>query len=74
MDFNKFVEWAFQALIIGVAAYGVNVLASVKNSIVDLDKSVNELNSKIATIIEKVTWHEKWLEKHDEEILNLRDK
>lgn len=74
MDFSKFIEWSYQALIIGVAAYGVNVLASIKGSIVDLDKSVNELNSKIATIIEKVTWHEKWLEKHDEEILNLRDK
>jgi len=32
------------------------------------------LNEKIATIIEKVTWHEKWLERHDDEITNLRDK
>lgn len=67
MDFSKFIEWAFQALVVGIAAYGVGVLSSLKNS-------VNELNNKIATIIEKVTWHEKWLERHDDEITNLREK
>lgn len=67
MDFSKFIEWAFQALVVGIAAYGVGILAGLKNS-------VNELNNKIATIIEKVTWHEKWLERHDDEITNLREK
>lgn len=66
MDFNKFIEWAFQGLLAGAAVYGVNVLSSIKNS-------VNELNAKIAIIIEKTAWHEKWLEKHDEEIKKIKD-
>lgn len=67
MEFSKFVEWAFLAIISGAAVIAVGILSSLKNS-------VNELNQKIATIIEKVTWHEKWLERHDDEITNLREK
>ncbi len=67
MDFSKFIEWAFLGIISGAAIFAVGILASLKNS-------VNELNNKIATIIEKVTWHEKWLERHDDEITNLREK
>lgn len=48
MDFSKFIEWAFQALVIGIAAYGVGVLSSLKNS-------VNELNDKIATFTTPLT-------------------
>lgn len=67
MDFSKFIEWAFLGIISGSAIYAVGILGSLRNS-------VNELNNKIATVIEKTAWHEKWLEKHDLEILNLRDK
>lgn len=67
MDFSKFIEWTFYGVIGFSSVFAVSILSSLKNS-------VNELNNKIATIIEKVTWHEKWLERHDDEITNLREK
>lgn len=66
MDFSKFVEWAFQAILLGIAAYGASAIGGIKNS-------VNELNTKIGIIIEKTQWHEKWLERHDEEIQKIKD-
>jgi len=65
MDFSKFVEWAFYG-VVGYAAIAVVQLLSM------LKKEIAELNSKIAIIIEKTAWHEKWLEKHDDEISKLR--
>lgn len=65
MDFSKFVEWVFYG-VVGYAAIAVVQLLAL------LKKEIAELNSKIAIIIEKTAWHEKWLEKHDEEIQKLR--
>ena len=67
MDFAKFVEWAFYGIVGGCSVYGVNVLAQLKDS-------VSSLNEKMAAIIERTTNHEKRLDKHDEQIENLRNK
>lgn len=61
MEFAKFIEWAFLGILSGCAIYGVQILAA-------LSRSIHELNNKISIIIEKTAWHEKWLERHDDEI------
>lgn len=61
MNFSNFIEWAFQGLIAGAVVYGVNALSKLRDSI-------EELNSKIATILEKNIWHERALEDHDDRI------
>jgi hypothetical protein len=48
MDFNQFRDWAFLTVITG----GVGIMWGLK-------KSVEELNIKIAVIIEKIDTHEK---------------
>lgn len=65
MEFKQFIEWVFYGVIGGSSIYGVKILASLKNS-------VDELNKQVAIIIEKTTWHEKWLERHDDEIRTLK--
>lgn len=64
MDFAQFVEWVFYGLISGCFVYGVSIL---KN----LNKSIETLNIQIAVIIEKISNHEKRLDKHDEQIDKL---
>ena len=66
MQFNQFVEWVFYGILSGCFIYGVSILK-------DLNKSIETLNNQIAVVIEKVTWHEKWLERHDGEIQVLRN-
>ena len=66
MQFNQFVEWVFYGVVSGSFIYGLSILK-------DLNRSVETLNNQIAVVIEKVTWHEKWLERHDGEIQILRN-
>lgn len=67
MDFSHFIQWGFEGLISGALIYGVSVLTNLKSSI-------NILNERIATIIEKTAWHEKELEKHEHRIIRLESK
>jgi hypothetical protein len=57
MDFNQFREWAFLTVITG----GVGIMWGLK-------KSVEELNIKIAVIIEKIDTHEKRISRLEENI------
>lgn len=66
MQFADFVNWTFYGIVSGSFIYGITILK-------ELNKSVEILNNQIAVVIEKVTWHEKWLEKHDGEIQILRN-
>lgn len=62
MDFNQFLSWAFPALLSSVLIYGVKVLQDIKTS-------VDELNERMATIIERTAWHEKEMERLNDKIL-----
>lgn len=64
MAFPDFMSWAFTGLLSGILIYGVKVLQEIKNS-------VDELNSRMATIIEKTAWHEKEMEKMSARISSL---
>jgi hypothetical protein len=61
MEFSQFIEWCFLGILSASSVYGVKVLASLNNSIQDL-------NVKIAVVIEKVSSHEKRLDKHEEQL------
>lgn len=60
-EFSQFVQWAFYGLISGCAVYLTSVLSGLKNS-------VDELNIKIAIVIEKTNAHEKRIEKIEDKI------
>jgi hypothetical protein len=56
MQFDSFLSWGFTGLISGILIYGVKVLQDIKSS-------VEQLNERMATIIEKTQWHEKEMER-----------
>ncbi len=56
MQFDTFLSWGFTGLISGILIYGVKVLQDIKSS-------VEQLNERMATIIEKTQWHEKEMER-----------
>lgn len=64
MQFDQFLSWGFTGLISGILIYGVKVLQDIK-------ASVEELNKRMATIIEKTSWHEKEMEKINGRIDNM---
>jgi len=67
MQFNDFLTWGFTGLVSGILIYAVKVLTDIK-------RSVEELNERMATIIEKTAWHEKEMEKMSNRILALESK
>jgi hypothetical protein len=67
LDFNKFVEWAFLAIIGGSVAWASRFLGKISCSI-------SELNSKIATVLERSEWHGRELKDHSKRIDRLENK
>ena len=63
MDFNAFINWAFLGLLTG----SVIILYGLKNS-------VDKLNERMAKVIEKMDWHERMLDRHDNRISDLEKK
>lgn len=64
MEFSNFLTWGFTGLLSGILVYAVKVLTDIK-------RSVEELNERMATIIEKTFWHEKEMEKMSARISSL---
>ncbi len=67
MQFNDFLTWGFTGLVSGILIYAVKVLTDIK-------LSVEELNERMATIIEKTAWHEREMEKMSNRIVLLENK
>lgn len=49
---REFIYWAFQSMVLAVGAFGVSILS-------DMNKSIQELNIKVAVVIQKVEINEK---------------
>lgn len=64
MQFDQFVSWAFQASLTGAVIYGVTLLGRMRDSI-------DELNIKVAVIIERTASHEKTLDFHNDRITKI---
>lgn len=67
MDFGKFVEWAFLAIIGGSVAWSAGFLSRIS-------QSVTELNVKLATIMERLSWQSRELDDHGNRIRKLEGK
>lgn len=67
MEFMDFVSYVFYGVIGSATLFAVNILSR-------LSRSIEDLNIKLAVMIEKTSGHEKWLEKHDSEIGTLRER
>lgn len=63
-DLNGLISWAFQGLVAGGIIYAAGSLTKMR-------ESVESLNKSIATIIEKMEWHQKEIENHDSRITSL---
>ena len=50
-SFPEFVSWAFYSVVTGIAVYAVAILG-------DMNKNINELNTKIAVVMEKNSHYE----------------
>jgi hypothetical protein len=66
-DFPHFMQWAFEGIIAGGIIYGVGILGGLK-------KSIEELNIKMALVIERMTHHEKAIDKHDERLAKIEER
>lgn len=67
LTFQKFIEWAFMALVGGGVAFCAKFLC-------DLSRNVAKLNESFGVILERMAWHEKELERHGERIERLENK
>jgi hypothetical protein len=65
-DFADFVTWFFYGVLGGGVVYGVRMLADMRDSMVSL-------NIKLAQVVEKTTWHEKEIRKHERRLLRLEE-
>ena len=74
LDFSQFVGWGFQCLIVSVAAWGVSELASVRKSVQDVSISVQELNVKMAVVVERDNTRGSEITEIKSRIKNLEDK
>jgi hypothetical protein len=64
MDFDKFVEWAFMAIIGGGVAWSASFLSKISSSI-------TQLNTRLATVLERTAWLGKEVENLDNRIVHL---
>lgn len=67
MEFTKFVEWAFYAMVLANAAYVTSIIAKVKDA-------VDELNVKFAVLVEKQVNHDSENERIEKHISKLEDR
>lgn len=67
MHFNQFVDWAFLGIIGGSLSWCVGFLSKIS-------KSVSELNTKLAVVLERVDFHSKALDTQDKRISHLEKK
>jgi len=72
IDYNQLIQWAFFGIIGFVALRSSNSLDKLDNNIEHMGNSVNDLNAKIGTIIEKTVWIEKTLDRHQTDIETLK--
>lgn len=66
MDFADFINWAFMGILSGGLVFLIAILNEVK-------VSIQNLNERMAVLIEKTVWHEKALEKLEERIAKLEN-
>ena len=65
IEYNQFIQWLFFGVVGFAAIFSVRILSSLKDS-------VDNLNVKIAIIIEKTVWIEETLDRHQAEIEHLK--
>lgn len=65
--FEKFVNEAFFAILAGGVTWSSFFLSKIS-------QRIGELNTRMGTIVEKISWHEKEIETHDQRISKLESK
>lgn len=65
MSVSELITWGFQGLLAGTVLYAARSLKGMQDSI-------DTLNKQVAVILERNDWHTRWLEKHDEQIENIK--
>lgn len=66
VEFPTFVDWALKGFIGLCVVQGVRILSGMKISI-------DELNNKMATIMERTNWHSKDIDRLEKRITRLEE-
>lgn len=67
IDLTDMIDWALKALAMGIVGYGVKEIGRLRDS-------VERLNDRVATVIERTDHHGRQIEKHDERLRELEIK
>ena len=67
----QIIGYVLNAMVALVGFFAVMTLKDIKVSIDRTQKSLEELNIKVATVIEKTSNHDKLLDSHSERIMHL---
>jgi hypothetical protein len=67
MNFDHFIDKVLWAMMIAIGGYGASKIEAATSSI-------NDLNSKMSVIIEKIAYQSKYVEDHESRIRNLERK
>ena len=65
-NFEQFIVWTFYGVVSFSAIFGVKVLTK-------LTQSIDQLNIKMAEILQTSAWHEKTLDRHENKIQDLKE-
>lgn len=67
MAFEKFIEWAFMAVLSGGVVWSTRFLSKIS-------KSISILNIQIAGIVERSEWLKKGIEDLDDRVTRVEDR
>lgn len=67
IHWGDFIDWILKGVLGGICAYGVHILGAMK-------KSIDDLNVKVGTIIERTDWHTKEIDRLDSRVTRLEEK
>lgn len=71
VDMQQIVSLAFQVMLGLIGFFAVMVLKNIQKSIADMDKSINELNVRVAVLLEKNSAHQHELLIHENRIKEI---
>lgn len=68
---DHIIEWAFQGVMTSCVMYGA---VTVSRKSTEITNSINKLNNTVTKILERISWHQRELERLDERVKDLENK
>lgn len=71
LDANQIISWVIQGGFGVIASIGLYLFKGVKSEIAKMRETTEKLNTQVAIVIERTTWHAKEIEKHERRLSSL---